>query len=117
MRDWPTVTSSSSLAAFLDAVGVLASYAREKALYEADCRLREKAAEIRAALFANESARCLSVTTELARCKMKLSLLKKEVMSDQQPARQLLLPLLEDLEARIAELRSRRVAATASYRI
>ena len=105
MNGLPSVASSSSLAVILDAVGELASFARNKALYESDCRLREKAAEIRSALFAEESSRNLSDTKELAKCKMKLALLKECVMSASQSARQLLAPLVNELETRIEALR------------
>jgi hypothetical protein len=109
VNDFTNRYSSNSIAVALDAVTDLLSYCRQKALYDADCRLREKAAEIRSARYTAESDRCLCVTKELARCKIKLKLLKTEIENEtSQNIKELFLPLLKDLENRIINLRESR---------
>lgn len=102
--------TSSTLAAVLDSVEELVAYARDKALFEADCRMREKAAALRSAMFACESVRSITVTKELARCKVKLKLLKNEASRLPETMKQLTVPLLDELEERISGLRKLRLS-------
>ena len=103
--------SSGSLDGIVDAVGEILSYYRTKALYEADCHVREEMARAREALFQAKARKCMVVTVELARSKAKLSRLKSMVAEAPESLRSLLKGLVVDLEDHIATLREERASS------
>lgn len=103
--------SGGTLDGIVDAVGEILSYCRTKALYEADCRVREEMARAREALFQAKSRKCMVVTVELARSKARLSRLKRMVAEAPESVRSLLDGLVIDLEDHIAALREERASS------
>lgn len=88
-----------------DALADVLSYCRQKALYEADCRVREKCGKMRAALFAHDSSKDHCTVVELARCKRKLKHLCQEVGQTPDGLKALFAPVVSELESRVAQLR------------
>ena len=62
-----------------DAFADVLAYCRQKALYEADCHVREECRKMRAALFACDAQKDGNAVVELARCKRKLKNLRQEI--------------------------------------
>ena len=94
---------TQSIEAIVDGVRMLAQYAREKALYEADCRIQTEMVRLRC------DARAMTeVTAELHRSRCKLELLKREIASTPPNLREFLSPLVLLLEERVRGLRTRR---------
>ena len=104
MRNVPT----QSIEAIVDGVRMLAQYAREKALYEADCRIQAEMVRLRSALYQCDARAMTEVTAELHRSRCKLELLKREIASTPPNLREFLSPLVLLLEERVRGLRTRR---------
>ena len=90
----------------------VASYSRQKALYEADCRIRAKLAEARRALYSADSSRCLCSTVELQRSKLKLEFLKRQTDKLPPDLAVAYADLIDEVEARITVLRGDRRRAS-----
>ena len=97
-----------SFDAGLTAVGELVSYCRQKAIYEADCRVREELAKARESMFRSATVKHQAVTVELARCKVKLCILQQQVATLPPALKCLFAPLLMDVENRISQVRKER---------
>ena len=89
----------------VESVGGIVAYARQKALYEADCRVREELERMRRIMYTCESVQCRKATVELARCKVKLKHLRGEVDKVPIALKVLFNPLVSDLESRIIAFR------------
>lgn len=99
------MNEQESIGAIVEAIGEIVAYARQKALYEADCRVREELEHMRKAAFACQVERCRVATIDLARSKRKLVLLSKEVSRIPSALKVLIEPLVAELEARVEILR------------
>ena len=98
----------SAFDAGLTAVGQLVDYCRQKAIYEADCRVREELSKARESMFRAASMKHQGVTVELARCKAKLCILQHQVATLPSALKCLFEPLLMDMENRISQMRKER---------
>ena len=94
--------------AVLTAVGQLVDYCRQKAIYEADCRVREELAKARESMFRAAALKHQSVTVELARCKTESCILQHKVATLPPALKCLFEPLLMDMENRISQMRKER---------
>ncbi len=101
------VKSDSRLAAetVAEAFADLLSYCRQKALYEADCRVREECCKMRAVLFEHDSSKDRCTVIELARCKKKLKRLCQEIEQTPDGLKVLFAPMVSELESKVAQLR------------
>ena len=100
--------SQQGMEALVDGVRALAQYARDKALYEADCRIQEELARLRSVIYRRDAGEMTGLTVELNRCKCKVALLQMEIESTPPSVREFLSPLASELETRIDELRAKR---------
>ncbi len=92
----------------MEAVAQVLDYVRQRALYEADCQVREQLDRAREALFRNDSSRCRLATTELAKCKFKLKRIRRMSESLPESLSKLFSQLIDALERRIDECRTMR---------
>lgn len=99
-------TGIDSLIQIVDSV---VSYSRQKALYEADCRVREAAQRVREAVYAADSARCQVATVDLAILKFKLKILRGKIDKIPSSSRLYFDPLVAELENRIMGVRRKRL--------
>lgn len=89
----------------IDALGDVLSYCRQKALYEADCRVREECRKMRAVLFECDSQKDRVAVVDLARCKRKLKHFRQEVGQTPDELRVMFVPLISELEDKVEQLR------------
>ena len=94
-----------SVGAIVEAVAELVAYARQKALYEADCRVRDELERMRRVMYARDTMQCRMATIELARCKAKIERLRKEISNVPKSLKDLFEPLLAELELRVSAFR------------
>lgn len=89
-------------------VRVISDYSRQKALCEADCRVRDELERARLAVYRFDSAQSRMSTIELNRCKCKLELLQRDIQrfSDEVQSKYKL--FINQLKSRIREMRARR---------
>lgn len=92
----------------IDALGDILSYCRQKALYEADCRVREECRKMRAVLFACDSQKDRVAVVDLARCKRKLKHFRQEVEQTPDELKVMFAPLISELEDKVGQLRALR---------
>ena len=98
----------STLAVIIDAVHELLAFSRDKAEYDADCRIKEMAKKVRNQLFLSESDRSIVTNKELARCKTKLHIITQEYEHLSDAHKFLFEPLIKELQTRIFESRRNR---------
>lgn len=89
-------------------VAEVSGYCRQKALYEADCRVRQKLEEARRALYLADSAHCQLTTVELQRSKLRLQRLEQQSARLPSEFAGIYMDLIKEVEARIEVLRESR---------
>ncbi len=94
----------------IEAIGRLVDYAKQKAVFEADKKIREELEHYRSELFAADSSKSCAITTDLAVTKTKFRLLRQKVTRLPADVQAVFAPLLAELAERIDELRKRRGA-------
>ena len=102
------MTSEDLCSIITDAVAQILVYGKQKAIYEADCRVRAEMERARDALFDLESTKCRMATVELARCKLKLERLRKSMEGLPEGLLKLITPLTDRLAGRIETMRALR---------
>ena len=102
------MTSEDLCSIVTDAVAQIVAYGRQKAIYEADCRVRAEMERARGALFDLESTKCRMATVELTLCKRKLERLQKSMEGLPEGLLKLITPLTDRLAGRIETMRSLR---------
>lgn len=95
----------------LSCLSEVLAYSKQKALYEADCRVRESLEKLRSVVFGAKAAEEREVVVDLARCKLKLAHLERCVAKMPAPLQNLVSPLLHELKTHIEGLRRKRETA------
>lgn len=96
----------NSLLVIIDSIEELYRYRQQKTLYECECMIKSKRAELRRIDYQCQVVKERELILELSKCKMKYNLLKEQVIKDE--CYKLFEPLLNELEERIEELRQYR---------
>lgn len=100
--------SNGALDILSGVVAEVSGYCRQKALYEADCRVRQKLEEARRALYSADSVRCQLTTVELQRSKLRLQRLRLQSEKLPPEISGIYADLIEEAEVRIETLRESR---------
>lgn len=107
------MTAGSSLSGIIESLTQVAQFYKDRAEYQAECEIHAALEDHRKSLYAADSSKMRTDTVELAKCKLKLQLLKAELNKLPESLAEKFRPVVEMLAVRIADLRrSRRVISS-----
>ena len=102
------MTAGSSLSGIIESLTQVVRFYRDRAEYHAECEIQAALEEHRRRLYDSASLKMHVDTVELAKCKLKLQLVEKEMKDMPRCLSEKISSIIDVLTARISDLRRSR---------